>query len=97
MRQQQLREATLAAALTPEQCAELSPLEVMRAIMRNRFRAGDYDGALAAARECAPYVHAKLAQTDMRISGTLATKSDSELADEIAQLEARIAAAQVVH
>jgi hypothetical protein len=97
MRQQQLREATLAAALTPEQCAELSPLEVMRAIMRNRFRAGDYDGALAAARECAPYVHAKLTSTDLKVSGTLTTRSDEELSLEIAAIEQKLAAARTLN
>ena len=97
LHQQALAAATIAAALTPEQVAELTPLEVMRAIMRNRFRAGDYNGALAAARECAPYCHARLAQTEMRITGELSTMSDADLAQEIAALEARIATSGTVH
>jgi hypothetical protein len=97
LHQQAIAAATIAAALTPEQVAELTPLEVMRAIMRNRFRAGDYNGALAAARECAPYCHARLAQTEMRITGELSAMSDADLTEEIAALEARIAASGTVH
>jgi hypothetical protein len=52
---------------------------------------------LAAASPAAPYVHPKLSNTDMRITGDLTTKSDTELAAEIAGLEAKIAAASVVN
>lgn len=97
LRQQALANATIAAALTPEQITELTPLEVMRAIMRNRFHAGDYDGALAAAKEAAPYVHAKLSSSDVRLTGELTTKTDAELVAEIAALEGKIAAARVMN
>jgi hypothetical protein len=46
---QALADALIAAALTPEQVAELTPLAVMQRVMRERFRLGDHAGALAAA------------------------------------------------
>jgi hypothetical protein len=95
LHQQALAAAIIAAALTPEQLAELSPLEVMRAIMRHRFGAGDYDGALAAAREAAPYVHAKLSSAEVKVSATV-TASDDELAREITVIEGKLAASRLL-
>jgi hypothetical protein len=86
-----LAEAAVAAALTPEQVADLEPLAVMRAIMRQRFQAGDHVGALAAATAAAPYVHARLAQTEVSVHHHVA-QTDAELAAEIAALEAKLAA-----
>jgi hypothetical protein len=90
-----LAEAAVAAALTPEQVADLEPLAVMRAIMRDRFQAGDHVGALAAAMAAAPYCHARLAQTEVSVHHHV-HQSDAELAAEIAALEARIAAARAL-
>jgi hypothetical protein len=69
-----LQEA-MAAALTPEQVAELSPLEVMRTVMRRRIQAGDDAGALAAAAVAAPYVHARLAMSEVRVQHSTAGRS----------------------
>src|SRR3954469_25715773 len=38
-----------------------TPLEIMVKIMHDHFYAGRFDEAAAVARDCAPYVHAKLA------------------------------------
>jgi hypothetical protein len=90
-----LQEA-MAGALTPEQVAELSPLEVMRAVMRERFRAGDHAGALAAAAVAAPYVHARLAMSEVNVHHSTANRSDAEIAVEIEALRRRIEAARAV-
>jgi hypothetical protein len=87
---ERLLQQVIAAALTPEQAAELMPLEIMRAVMRDRYRAGDYDGALLAAEKAAPYCHARLTSTEMKVSGSLSFKSDAEIAADILELERRI-------
>ena len=58
-----------------------------------RMKAGDHAGALLAAEAAAPYVHPKLASSDVRIRDEHADMSDEELKAEIAELERRIAAA----
>lgn len=93
-RRQLLAEATIAAALKPEQLDDLNPLMVMRAIMRNRYAAGDYDGALAAAQAAAPYVHARLNSTDVTMRHSVADKSDGDIDAEIRALQRKLAAAQ---
>jgi hypothetical protein len=97
-RQQLYDEAVLTAALTPEQTAELDALQVMRAVMVANYRAGNLGGALAAARELAPYTHARLSSSEVRISGqVLHTMSNAELVDEARRIEGRIAAAEAIH
>jgi hypothetical protein len=93
MRRELALKEAMAAALTPEQVAELSPLEVMRAVMRRRFQAGDDAGALAAAAVAAPYVHARLQMSEVNIHHTTANRSDDDIAREIEALRRRIEAA----
>jgi hypothetical protein len=94
---QALIDALIAERLTPEQALELQPLQVMLRIMRSRLQVGDDVGALAAAAAAAPYVHARLSNSDLRVTNTMAEKSDEQLAAELADLEARMIAARVVN
>jgi hypothetical protein len=87
-------QAAIAAALTPAEVAELSPLEVMRAVMRERFRAGDHAGALIAAQAAAPYVHARLQVSEVTVRRGAASASDAEVAREIEALRRRIEVAR---
>lgn len=48
---------------------EMTPLEVMLAIMRVYFAKRDYANALYAAEKAAPYIHPKLAQIEARLAG----------------------------
>jgi hypothetical protein len=91
---ERMLQAAIAAALTPEQVAELSPLEVMRTVMRRRIQAGDEAGALAAAAVAAPYVHARLSMSDVRVQHSTADRSDTEIAREIEALRRRVEAAR---
>jgi hypothetical protein len=98
-RRQLLAEAIITSDLTPKQLEELSPLAVMQSIMQFHFGAGDYDRALAAAKEAAPFCHPKLAQSDVTVRHSLGTMSDSDLAAEIAAIhamQAQVEAARVL-
>jgi hypothetical protein len=57
--------------------AELSPLYVLLAVMRQRWGAGDLDGAVALARIAAPYLHGKAPVS--RPDGDLAEAPDEDL------------------
>ncbi len=46
--------------------AEITPLEVMVKTMAKRWEAGDEVGACAIAKDCAPYLHARLASTTLK-------------------------------
>jgi hypothetical protein len=92
LRELRIREATRAAALEPDDIRKLSPLEVMRRIMFNRYEAGDHVGALEAAQACAPYVHPKLNASDVRVRHELSDRSDAELAEEARALAAKMRA-----
>lgn len=57
--------------------AELSPLYVLLTVMRQRWEAGDLEGAVALAKIAAPYMHGRAALA--RPLGALAGVSDEEL------------------
>jgi hypothetical protein len=59
--------------------------------MRDRNLAGDHAGALAAAAAAAPYVHARLALTDLHVRHSVADRSDVELAADIELLRQKLA------
>lgn len=59
------REAVAAKALTDG----ITPLEVMLNTMRKLYDEGEFMAASQVAKDAAPYVHPKLATTDMRLSG----------------------------
>ena len=87
----------MAIGLTEEQLSELTPLAVMLLVMTARVRASDHAGALEAAAAAAPYMHPRLSSADLRVRNEYAGKSDAEIAAELAALEARFSAAEVVH
>ena len=57
--------------------ADPSPLFVLLTVMRQRWDAGDQEGAVALARFAAPYLHGRAAVA--RPMGELAGVSDDEL------------------
>ena len=57
--------------------AEVLPLYVLLAVMRQRWDAGDLDGAVTLAKVAAPYLHGKAPLA--RPGGDLAGVSDEEL------------------
>jgi len=56
---------------------ELSPLHILLLVMREKWKNGDKDGAVALAKIAAPYLHPKVPAA--RPSGDLAGVSDDEL------------------
>ena len=71
----------------------ISPLDAMLGVLKIRIEEGDYDGALAAAEKAAPYCHAKLAMSEVRVQHST-DRSDSEIAADIAALRAKLEAAR---
>jgi hypothetical protein len=71
-----------------------TPLEIMHAVMMLRASKGDYDGALTAAEKMAPYVHARSNAAEVRVSHSLASRSDAELAADIDMLRQKLTAAK---
>jgi hypothetical protein len=69
--------------LTKAQIASLSPLDMMRLCMRAHYERGDLAQAVQCAALAAPYVHARLAQTDLRVTHHDGDKSADELRAEI--------------
>jgi hypothetical protein len=77
---------------TPEAIDGILSLQAMLAVMTARLKAGDHDGALLAAEAAAPYVHPKLASTDVRVTNPnpLDSMSDEELIAKMHDLERKI-------
>jgi hypothetical protein len=75
---------------------KFTPLQVMHAVMHVRLERNDLDGALTAAEKAAPYCHAKLAMTDVRVKHSNTDRSDSDIATEIANLRAKLNAARAL-
>jgi hypothetical protein len=71
-----------------------TPLQIMYAVMQIKLEKGDPDGALVAAEKAAPYVHARLNATDVRVQHSVAGKSDAEVASEIEALRAKLEASR---
>jgi hypothetical protein len=82
------------AAIKELTLARLSPLEVINAIMFIKISKADYDGALIAAEKAAPYVHARLNATDVRVHHSAADRTDIELAADIVALRAKLQASR---
>jgi hypothetical protein len=72
-----------------------TPLTVMLRVMRYRLREKDYKSAVEIAALAAPYCHAKLNATDIRVH-TATDRSDADIAAEIAALRAKRDAALVL-
>jgi hypothetical protein len=85
-----------AMGMTAADIAKLTPLDGMMLVMRWGVETKNPGVVLAAAAAAAPYVHARLSQSEVRISGTV-TLSDEQLQQEIAALEARMRQVEAVH
>jgi hypothetical protein len=96
MRREAALSEAIAAALTPEQVEALSPLEIMRSVMRSRYQRGDEAGALAAAALAAPFMHPRLQVSEVTVKHGTAGRSDAEVALEIESLRRRIEAARTI-
>jgi hypothetical protein len=70
----------------------ISPLDAMLGVMKIRIEEGDYNGALVAAEKAAPYCHAKLAMSEVRVQ--VSDRSDSDIAADIAALRVKLEAAR---
>jgi hypothetical protein len=71
----------------------ISPLDAMLGVLKIRIEEGDYNGALVAAEKAAPYCHAKLAMSEVRVQHST-DRSDAESAADIATLRAKLDAAR---
>jgi hypothetical protein len=89
-------EAT-AGNLPAEDAVNATPLEAMLICMRWALAERDRAGVLAAATAAAPYMHPRLSSSDVRISATLDSKSDADIAAELAEVQAKLAAARVLN
>ena len=96
-RAQAIAQALISEQLTPAQVEALQPLPVMLRIMRARAAAGDDAGALAAAIAASPYCHSRLTAADLHVSGSLDSKSDADVAAELAEVQAKLAVAKVLN
>lgn len=59
----------------------ITPLEVMLQTMREKWEAGDKEGACQVAKDAAPYVHPKLSSVNANVDGTFAYR-DIEIPTE---------------
>jgi hypothetical protein len=94
---QALQDALTKCGLLPDEIATMTPLAAMMVVMRHRLTAADYDGALAAAREAAPYLHPRLSQQDLTVHNVDQARSDADLKAELAEIQAKMAAAETRH
>jgi hypothetical protein len=84
-----------ALGMTAEDIANMSPFQGMMLVMRWGVETKNPGVVLAAAAAAAPYVHHKLVSNEVKVSGTVVHRmSDADLEAEIANLEARIRAAE---
>jgi hypothetical protein len=97
LREQRMVQALIVEHLAPEDVASLNSLAALRHILRTEMLAGDFGAAKVTANMIAPYENAKLSASDMRISGSLDTKSDADIAAELAEVQAKLAAAKVLN
>jgi hypothetical protein len=96
-REAHLSEMLLAERLTEDEIASLSAVQVLMRIMRAEVRAGDLAGAKQTAIALAPYQSARLASTDLHVSGSLDTRDPAVVQAELAEVEALMEAARTVN
>jgi hypothetical protein len=77
-----------------DQGVKITPLDCMLGVLKLRIEQGDYEGALSAAAQAAPYCHAKLNATDIRVQRT--ERSDSDITAELVALRAKLDAARAL-
>jgi hypothetical protein len=71
---------------------DMDPLSVIHFIMVERFRSGDFPGALQAAIALAPYTNARLSSSEIKVTHELATLSDQELYEQALDYERKLTA-----
>jgi hypothetical protein len=83
--------AAAVSALGPmaERLRELSPLDAMLLVLRNRLERGDENGILVAAAAAAPYCHGRLSIRDTTVRH-VSEPTDAELEAELASLRAKV-------
>jgi hypothetical protein len=97
LREQRIADVLIAEHLTPEEVSTLSAVQVLCRILRAEVLEGDRAGARATAAILAPYQSAKLSSSDVRITNTDATKTDEQIAAELAEVQAKLTAAKVLN
>jgi hypothetical protein len=96
IRAEAMAEAVEARRLSREEIDTITPLDALLYILRVRLDAGEMHHAAQVAAMAAPYVHAKLSATDVRIRADISGKSDAELQAELDQLDRLIGARTIL-
>jgi hypothetical protein len=81
--------------LTEDEISAITPLDALLLVLRRRLAAHDDPGVLQAAVAAAPYCHARLSVSDIRMRRDPAAGSDVEISREIEALRARIEQARM--
>jgi hypothetical protein len=88
-----LMRAIDSAGIPQTKLEDMHPLSVIHFIMVERFRSGDYTGALLAAGMLAPYTNARLSSSEVRVTHEWATLSDEELQAQALDYQRKLAVA----
>jgi hypothetical protein len=88
-----LMRAIDSAGIPPTKLEDMHPLSVIHFVMVERFRSGDYAGALLAAGMLAPYTNARLSSSEVHVTHDFAKLSDDELQAQALDYERKLAAA----
>jgi hypothetical protein len=87
--------AAVQLQLIQEGHAEVTPLEAMLQVLKARLERGDEAGILAAATAAAPYLHARLTQSDVTVRrDDLIGMTDADLTEEIMRIRSLQVAAR---
>jgi hypothetical protein len=102
-REQAIAEATarLCEVLTPDgsaavDIAKLQPLDVLLLVMRRSMLDGDRACAIQCAGLAAPYVHARLSASEVRVMHGLTNLPDTELQAEVERLQRKLLPAPTI-
>jgi hypothetical protein len=84
-----LAEATelLAAEMSPDRIAAMSPLDVMLHAMKIAARASQWPQAASLAEKAAPYLHPKLSSETLSVRSDDSQRSEDDIRREILELE----------
>jgi hypothetical protein len=80
------------ARLTEADVSSITPLEALLLVMRRRLVAGDDVGVVAAATAAAPYCHARLVNSELRVRNEYHVLTDSELVAKRIELRKKLLA-----
>jgi hypothetical protein len=96
-RHEALQRALESCADLPEGVRNMTPLACLLTAMRYAWHLKDFENATRYAEIACPYVHPKLASADLTVRNTDVSKSDAELAAELAEIREKAAAAATKH